>query len=114
MSRLGRGLTLAGFLGLFFTLLAFTGWIAPPERIPRALVLALLLFPLLFPLRGLLHGRVSTHAWSSLLALPYLVLGILWLPGGPVARLQGALVVLLSLAWFAGALLHVRGARRPG
>ncbi|MFP4160578.1 MAG: DUF2069 domain-containing protein, partial [Ectothiorhodospira sp.] len=51
-----RLLTLGGLFGLLLLILMETLWISPPERLPRALVLAVLALPLLLPLRGLLHG----------------------------------------------------------
>lgn len=111
-ARVGRWTALIGFFGLFFVILAFTAVIAPPERLPRSLVLALLLGPLLFPLRGLLHGRRYTHAWTSLLALFYIALGIT-LAVGPAERLYGLSMLFSAGLLFAGALLYIRGNRRP-
>lgn len=111
-ARVGRWMTLIGFFGLFFVILAFTAVVAPPERLPRSLVLALLLVPLLFPLRGLLHGRRYTHAWTSLLALFYIALGIT-LAAVPAERLYGLSMLFSAGLLFAGALLYIRGNRRP-
>ena len=102
-----RWMALIGWFGLFATLLAFTGWLQPPEALPRALALAILLVPLLFPLRGILHARRYTHAWASLLALAYITLGIT-LAANADERLYGGLVTFFSLAWFTGCLMFVK------
>ncbi|MBK1674362.1 hypothetical protein CKO35_13865 [Ectothiorhodospira shaposhnikovii] len=100
----GKGynrLSLAGLLGLFGLIFVWTLWIAPPEQFPRAILLALLLGPLLLPLRGLLHARPRTHIWTSLLSLPYVLIGCSLAAAGE-QRLYGVLMVLLSLALFTG------------
>lgn len=102
-----RWMALLGWFGLFATLLVFTGWLQPPEALPRSLALALLLVPLLFPLRGILHARRYTHAWASLLALAYITLGVT-LASVASDRLYGVLVTVFSLAWFTGCLLFVK------
>jgi uncharacterized membrane protein len=105
--QVGRWLTLGGYFGLFLLILAWTVLIAPPERLPRSLVLVVLLLPLLAPLRGLLHGRPRTHAWASLLALPYVVVGIV-LAAAPEERVYGLAMLALALVLFSGCLLFVR------
>jgi uncharacterized membrane protein len=63
---------------------------------------------LLFPLRGLLHGRLYTHAWASFLALFYFVAGV-FSAAGPMERPWLAwLEICLSLLWFLGTILYVR------
>jgi len=105
--RAGRWLTLGGYFGLFFLILAWTSLIDPPQHLPRSLVLLVLLLPLLAPLRGLLHGRQRTHAWTSLLALLYVVIGIT-LAAVAEDRLYGLLMLVLALVLFSGCLLYVR------
>ncbi|MCG5500627.1 DUF2069 domain-containing protein [Ectothiorhodospira lacustris] len=94
-------LALAGLLGLFGLIFAWTLWIDPPQQFPRAILLILLLGPLLLPLRGLLHARLQTHIWTSLLSLPYVLIGSTLAAAGE-QRLYGVLMILLSLALFAG------------
>lgn len=102
-----RGLALLAYLGLMGLILIWTTWIAPPEIVPISVALVILVLPLLFPLRGMLHGRRYTHAWSSLLALAYLTLGIT-LAAAVDARLYGVLMTAAAFAWFAGCLLYVK------
>ncbi|WP_017941385.1 MULTISPECIES: DUF2069 domain-containing protein [unclassified Thioalkalivibrio] len=102
-----RGLALIAYLALLGLILVWTTWIDPPEIVPISVALVILVLPLLFPLRGMLHGRRYTHAWSSLLALAYVTLGIT-LAAAADARLYGLLMTAASLAWFAGCLLYVK------
>lgn len=106
----GRWLTLIGYFGLFFLILIWTSLIDPPQHLPRSLVLLILLLPLLAPLRGLLHGRVRTHAWTSLLALFYVTVGIA-LAAVESDRVYGLAMLTLALLLFGGSLLYVRAAR---
>jgi uncharacterized membrane protein len=76
ITRVCRAAALGAYFALLALLLNWFTWIAPPERTPIALALILTTVPLLFPLRGLLHGRLYTHAWTSFLALPYFILGV--------------------------------------
>ncbi|MGM0552844.1 MAG: DUF2069 domain-containing protein [Pseudomonadota bacterium] len=102
-----RGLALIAYLALIGLILVWTTWIDPPEIVPISVALVILVLPLLFPLRGMLHGRRYTHAWSSLLALAYITLGIT-LAAVADDRVYGILMSVASLAWFAGCLLYVK------
>lgn len=108
----GRWLTLTGYFGLFFLILVWTSLIDPPQHLPRSLVLLILLLPLLAPLRGLLHGRVRTHAWTSLLSLFYVTIGIA-LAAVETDRVYGLAMFGFALTLFVGSLIHVRAARTP-
>ncbi|MFO8005734.1 DUF2069 domain-containing protein [Thioalkalivibrio sp.] len=100
-------MTLVGYFGLFFLILIWTSLIDPPHHLPRSLVLLALLLPLLVPLRGLLHGRPRTHAWTSLLALLYVAIGIT-LAAVAEDRFYGLSMLGLALLLFSGCLLSVR------
>jgi len=110
LSSAGRWLTLGGYFGLFFLILIWTSLIDPPQHLPRSLVLLILLLPLLAPLRGLLHGRIRTHAWTSLLSLFYVAVGIT-LAAAEADRLYGLAMLNFALLLFGGCLLFVRAAR---
>lgn len=105
-----RMLTLGGFFGLLALIVIATTWASPPEDFPRSLLLLLLGGPLLIPLRGLLHGRVQTHVWSSLLTLPYVVIGAAMATTGS-HQAYGVLMVVLSLVFFAGCLGYAKATR---
>jgi uncharacterized membrane protein len=115
MSQIWRKTALIGYFSLLGLLLLWFAWLEPPARIPVALVLILLVGPLLFPLRGLLYGRLYTHAWTSFLALFYLAVGIFYV-AGPMARPWLAwLSISFSGLLFLGAVLYVRtSAQRYG
>ncbi|WP_018232081.1 DUF2069 domain-containing protein [Thioalkalivibrio thiocyanodenitrificans] len=110
--RVARVLALSGLLGLFALILMWNVWLDPPRVVPRALVLILLLTPLLLPLRGMMAGRLYTHAWATYLAMPYFVLGVFHAAGTGPERGYGWLMVCLSIAWLAGAAVYPRLARR--
>ncbi len=112
MSQFWRGAALTGYLGLFGVLLLWFSWLEPPTRMPVSLILILLVGPLLLPLRGLLHGRLYTHAWASFLALFYFSAGV-FSAAGPMARPWLAwLEIGFSVLWFTGAILFVRSQTR--
>ena len=74
--------------------------------------LALKCLPLLAPLFGILHGRLYTYRWASMLILVYFIEGVLRLSTDTGAsRWLGALELLLSLVFFCSAIAYVRGAR---
>jgi len=110
--QIARWMTLLGYFGLLGLILNWFSWIAPPETVPRALPLFVLTVPLLFPLFGLLHGRVYTHAWVSLLALPYFAIGIDVAFNRSDQRWLGLAMVATSLAFFTGAVLYSYMAKR--
>lgn len=111
MSRFTLACRIAS-LGAYFALIAlllnwFT-WLAPPERVPIALALILTTVPLLFPLRGLLHGRIYTHAWTSYLALPYFILGVDAVAAGTEPIWLGWVAVVASTILFAATVGYTR------
>ncbi|OOZ41392.1 hypothetical protein BOW53_03860 [Solemya pervernicosa gill symbiont] len=112
--KLAQATALTGYFGLIFLLLLWNIWIAPSKHFPISLVLIVLVVPLLFPLRGLLHGRSYTYAWSSMLSLLYLALGIMEAVTKPYEvtqtpeRLLGIIEIIFSVMLFVGAILYVR------
>jgi uncharacterized membrane protein len=112
MSALSRTLTLGGYFGLLAILMLWPTWLSPPQRLPVALVLILLIPPLLFPLRGLLAGKIYTHAWTGFLALGYFLVGAVEGFANPAARLPALVTAGASLVLFAGSQLFVRSRSR--
>lgn len=102
-----RTATLLGYMLLVTQILVWHGWLHPPQHLPRSLVLALLLAPLLFPLPGILQGRPYTHAWASLIALIYFVLGVAHAAAAP-ERGYGILQIGSSLLLFFGCIFYAR------
>lgn len=101
---IARWATLLGYFGLLALLLNWFSWIAPTTNVPRALPLIVLTVPLLFPLRGLLHGKTYTHAWVSLLALPYFAIGVDVAFNRLDQRWLGLAMIFFSLLLFIGAV----------
>ena len=107
-TRLLRLLALAGHVTLLGTLIVHYAWPAPPTQGAAAVGALLVIAPLVLPLRGLLAGRVYTHAWTSFLALPYFVLGI---DAAATGNTPGGLalgIILASLTLFTGAVGYAR------
>ncbi len=109
---LARWVTLVGYFGLLALLLNWFTWLAPPKVVPRALPLIALTVPLLFPLRGLLHASTYTHAWVSLLALPYFAIGVDVAFNRSDQRSLGLLLVLFSVLLFCGSVLFSYSAKK--
>ncbi len=103
-----RAATLAAYFALLALLLNWFTWLAPPERMPISLALILTSVPLLFPLRGLLHGRLYTHAWTSFLALPYFILGVDAVAAGTEPIWLGWAATVASTALFAATVCYTR------
>jgi len=109
-----RGAWLAAtacLIALILLGLAWELWLAPLK--PGGSWLVLKVLPLLVPLRGVLHGRPYTFQWSTLLIWLYAAEGATraMTDAGPSALL--ALVELvLSLGFFAAAVLYLRALRR--
>lgn len=109
---LARWATLIGYFGLLVLLLNWFTWLSPPVSVPRALPLIVLVVPLLFPLRGLLHARSYTHAWVSLLALPYFAIGIDVAFNRSDQRWLGLVMILCSLLLFTGSVFFSYSAKK--
>lgn len=107
-NRLLYTLTLVGYFGILALLIAWYGWLSPPELIPIALALLLLLTPLLFPLRGILHGRRYTFAWSCFLALFYFTHGVMEAYSSETDRYLGLLEITFASLWFVSAMAYIR------
>jgi uncharacterized membrane protein len=103
-----RALTLGGYFGLLLLVMLWPTWLSPPQRVPVAMVLLALVTPLLLPLRGLLAGKVYTHAWTGFLALGYFTVGSVEAYADPAARVVALGTVVFSLLLFTGSQLYVR------
>ena len=102
-----RNLAAASLIGLIFLSVAWELWLAPLR--PGGSWLVLKVLPLLLPLFGILHGKVYTFRWSTLLIWLYFTEGVVraWSDTGRSSQL--ALVEIgLSLAFFAAAALYAR------
>jgi uncharacterized membrane protein len=112
-SNAARILALAGLMSLIGCLFYWYGELQPSASL-GVLLPALLAAPLLLPLPGLMRGKAYTHAWTSLLALPYLGLALTELLATPAARPAAQLAFLAGVMLFTGCLLFVRLSKREG
>lgn len=73
--------------------------------------LALALLPLVAALPGLLRGKRYTAAWTSMLSLAYIALGMTEAVASPASRVWAYAVMLTSAALFLSCVLYVRRTR---
>ena len=102
---------IATLVALIFLCVAWELFLAPLK--PGGSWMVLKVVPLLFPLFGVLRGKPYTFQWTTLLIWLYFAEGVTraWSDRGLSARL-GALEVVLSVAYFACAVVFIRGQRR--
>lgn len=107
-TRMARTLALGSHLGLLALILLWFTWLAPPESFPVAAAILFLAGPLLAPVRGLLNGRTYTHAWTAMLALAYVLHGLVVAMSVPELRLLGGLEALLGLILYGSCIAYSR------
>lgn len=105
--KLSRLCTLLGYFGLLSFIPVWHVLINPLDAKFMSITLLIQIGPLMFPLRGLLHGKVYTHAWAMYLALFYFIIGI-WYAGDESTRIFGVIFSLLSILFFMGTMLFTR------
>jgi len=105
--KLSRLSTLTGYFGLLIFIPLWHLLIVPLPAKFMSITLLVQIGPLMFPLKGLLHGKVYTHAWAMYLALFYFVIGI-WYAGDESTRIFGIIFSLLSVLFFMGSMLFTR------
>lgn len=106
-----RATASASLIALILLGLAWEVWLAPLR--PGGSWLMLKVLPLLAALFGILHGRLYTYRWSTLMIWLYFCEGSVraWSDPAPGNWLGGAEVVL-SLVFFSAAALYTRRAPR--
>ena len=107
-SRFFYTLALLGYFGLFMLLLVWTIHLAPPTIFPISIVLLFYVGPLLIPLRGLLHGKLYTHAWVHFMALFYFTIGVMVAAGNAEERIYALMQIAFSIMMFIGSMMYVR------
>lgn len=102
----------AALIALIMLGLAWELWLAPLR--PGGSWLVLKVLPLLLPLRGILHGRLYTYRWASLLIWLYVMEGAVrvW-SDPPPGTLLAAIELGLALAFFASSAVFIRQAQKP-
>lgn len=83
-------------------------WLAPLR--PGGSWMVLKVLPLLAPLFGILHGRVYTYRWSSMLLVAYFIEGCFraYAESG-LGRSLAVAEIILSLLFIAAAGVYIRG-----
>ncbi len=110
--RLYHWLTLTGYLGIMVLLVAWYGWLVPPEVVPANVLIIVLALPLFPPLRGLLHARPYTVAWSLFISLIYFIHGSVEAWSNGPARWLALLEVLLSILWMTAGIAFIRASNK--
>lgn len=101
----------ASLIALILLCLSWELWLAPLR--PGGSWLVLKTLPLLALLFGILHGRVYTYRWASLLVWPYFAEGVMRVMTEPSpAAILAAGEIALSLALFAAAAGFIRTSAR--
>ena len=97
-------------IALIFLCLLWEAWLAPIR--PGGSLLMLKALPLLAPLFGILHGKVYTYQWTSLLVLVYFSEGVVraWSDSGRSQVLATA-EIALAVALFASCVAYARLSR---
>ena len=109
--KVSHWITLLGYFGLIIGIYAWHMWINKTPDHAISIMLIVQLGPLMFPLRGLLAGRVYTHAWSMYLAIFYFIVGV-WYAGGDEDMRYGMFIIAMSMVFFTGTMLYTRHAGR--
>jgi uncharacterized membrane protein len=106
-AALARNLASVTLIALIALCVAWERWLAPLH--PGGSWLVLKVLPLLLPLFGILHGKVYTYRWSTLLIWLYFTEGVVraWSDRGFSATLA-MIEVALSLAFFVAAAWYAR------
>ncbi len=102
-----RNIASACLIALILLSLAWELWLAPLR--PGGTWLVLKVVPLLIPLFGILHGKLYTYRWSTLLIWLYFTEGSVraWTDQGTSALLA-MIEVALSLVFFVAAATYAR------
>ena len=109
--KISHWMALAGYFGLVIGIYVWHMWIEQTPDHAISLMLIIQLGPLMFPLRGLLAGKVYTHAWSMYLAIFYFVVGV-WYAGADEDIWFGMYIIANSMLFFSGTMLYTRYAGR--
>ncbi|MBI5937446.1 MAG: DUF2069 domain-containing protein [Betaproteobacteria bacterium] len=110
LKTVSHWLSIASLIALILLCLAWELWLAPLR--PGGSWLVLKVLPLLAPLFGILHGRLYTYKWSSLLIWAYFTEACVrgWSDTGLSARLAWA-ELGLSLLFLVSVVLFIRASR---
>mgnify|MGYP001161926384 CR=1 FL=1 len=111
-TRQYRYLALIGYLSLLSWVALWQIFISPHPHINPITAAVAWCIPLLFPLRGILTGKVYTHAWANFVLMLYFLhsLTILYVDQGE--RWLALIELTLTCAAFVGNILYTRNRGR--
>ena len=107
-SRFYYWLALLGYFGLLGLLVTWNAYLVQPTIFPVSVVLLFYVGPLLIPLRGLLHGKLYTHAWIHFMALFYFTVGVMIAASNVAERHYAIAQIIFSIILFVGSMMFVR------
>jgi len=108
--RHARGLASASLIALILLCLSWELWLAPLR--PGGSWLVLKALPLLAPLFGILHGRLYTYRWSTLLIQLYFAEGLMRaVTESGLSAWLAVIEVILAVTFFTAAALYIRARR---
>lgn len=109
---LARYAASASLIALIFLCLAWELWLAPLR--PGGSWLVLKVLPLLAPLFGILHGRLYTYRWSSLLIWLYVLEALVRISSdAPPSAWLASAELILALVFFITVVLFIRNNKGP-
>lgn len=111
--QMARWLALGSQLFALLLIANWFTWLAPPENVPRSLLLVVLGLPLLLPLRGVLNARPKSHIGLSFAGIWLFLAGVDMLSNIPAWRTLAALLTLSAIGIIVGSYFYMRDAPRP-
>ena len=93
----------SGYFGLLLLVPIWHLWLSPPTlKLNPWFITSIWFMPLLLPLAGILRGDPYTYAWSSFLALFYLIHSSVILISSETETLLATVELLLTLLFLTG------------
>lgn len=104
---------IVSLIALIMLCLAWEGWLAPLR--PGGTLLVIKAAPLLLPLFGILHGKIYTYQWASMLILLYLTEGAVraWSDQG-LSAVLGGIEIFLGSVFYLSAIFYARLSKTHG
>ncbi len=109
--KTSRAITLLGYFSLMAGFYAWHLWLNRTPDYQISILLLLQVGPLLFPLRGLLSGKIYTHAWSIYLSIVYFIIGV-WYSSAEHSLWFGVYTAFTSIMFLTGTAMYTRYASR--
>ncbi|MBW8192201.1 DUF2069 domain-containing protein [Neiella marina] len=103
-----RKLALVGYFGVIALVILWQSMLSPHPHVSSMWLSVLWLIPLLFPLKGMIKNNPYTHAWSTFIAMLYLMHGCVQVYVEPEERLLAAIEIGLVSCWLIGSIFYAR------